>query len=110
MSIRMITRGRQRETMIRTTISLPIALIEAADREVAKGGSSSRSGFIEEAIARELWRREQEAIDARYYELADDPDLAEIDRQVMKDFEAIDSESSKLLDAEFGVWSESDEA
>ncbi|MGH2633049.1 MAG: hypothetical protein ACRDG3_06530, partial [Tepidiformaceae bacterium] len=80
------------------------------DREVANGANSTRTAFIEEAISRELSRRKRAAIDAIYYELADDPELAAVDDAVMKDFEAADRESSKLVDAEFGVWSETGDA
>ena len=54
----------------------------------------------------EAWKRREAAIDARYYELADDPDLLAQDQQIMKEFESIDSESARLIDEEFGPWDE----
>ena len=54
----------------------------------------------------EAWKRREAAIDARYYELADDPYLKALDERIMKDFESIDSESARLIDEEFGPWDE----
>ena len=54
----------------------------------------------------EVWRRREAAIDARYYELANVPDLLAEDEEIMKDFESIDSESARLIDEEVGPWDE----
>lgn len=96
-------RGR-RADYTRTTLSLPTEQLEKMDAEVREGRIASRNDFVRYAIAMELWRREQAAIDAVYAEVLSDPEYQAESDQIMKEFQSSDSEAARLLDEEFGRW------
>jgi metal-responsive CopG/Arc/MetJ family transcriptional regulator len=60
---------------IRTTITLPAELLEAADQVVREGGARSRNQLIADALRQELAARERAAIDAAFAALANDQDF-----------------------------------
>lgn len=90
--------------MVRTTISLPEDLLEAVEQEVRDGKAASRNELVREALAMELWRREQQAIDAAYAEGFADPELIAESERIMKEFESADSETARMIDEEYGPW------
>lgn len=90
--------------LVRTTIALPGDLVEEVDSEVRQGNAASRNEFIRLAVARELWRRQEAAIDAQFAAVLADPEyIAEAD-QIMKEFESADSETARMIDEEYGPW------
>lgn len=105
MSIRSAPRRRTAALpLVRTTISLPGDLIESVDSEVREGNAASRNDFIREAVAKELWRREQAVIDALYAEVLSDPEYIAEAEQIMKEFESADREAARMIDEEYGPW------
>ncbi len=90
--------------MLRTTISLPEDLLEAVEREVRDGKAVSRNELLRDALAAELWRREQQAIDDAIREAVRDPEYIAEAEQIMKEFESADSETAKMIDDEYGPW------
>ncbi|MEO9256343.1 MAG: ribbon-helix-helix protein, CopG family [Tepidiformaceae bacterium] len=99
-------RGRKAQGQTRTTLSLPTDLLAKIDAEVGDGRAPSRNDFVRYAIAMELWRREQAAIDAAYAEVLADPEYIAEAEQIMKEFEAADAETARMIDDEFGPWEE----
>ncbi len=93
----------------RITISLPGALVEGLDEQVAAGAADTRTDLIAPAVENELRRLRNEAIDAEIYALADDPELAALERQITKEFESADAEAWAMLAEEFGPEAESPE-
>jgi metal-responsive CopG/Arc/MetJ family transcriptional regulator len=63
--MRVKTKQRQ-NGFIRTTLSLPADLLDAADQMVASGQAASRNDFIAEAIRHELGIRRRAAIDEAF--------------------------------------------
>ena len=60
---------------IRTTITIPVDLLDAADRAVREGRARSRNELLVAALRHELAAQERTAIDAAFAELADDEEL-----------------------------------
>jgi metal-responsive CopG/Arc/MetJ family transcriptional regulator len=77
----------------RTTIALPIDLLEAADREVQEGRAASRAELMADALSEELRRREREAIDRDIRGMAADAELLAEHRRLMREFDADDRET-----------------
>ena len=59
---------------IRTTLSLPIELLERIDRAVHEGQVRSRNALLEIALRHELTAMEDAAIDAQLLGMAQDAD------------------------------------
>jgi Arc/MetJ-type ribon-helix-helix transcriptional regulator len=59
---------------VRTTLTLPVELLEAADRAVRTGRARSRNELVARALRHELAALERAAIDAAFATLGDDPD------------------------------------
>ncbi len=59
---------------IRTTLSLPIELLERIDRAVHEGQVRSRNALLETALRHELAAMEDAAIDAQLLGMAQDAD------------------------------------
>lgn len=79
---------------IRTTLTLPVELLEAADRAVSEGKAKSRNQFVARAIRNELAAQKRAEIDAEFAEMADDTEYqleAEIINQefAQSDWEAL---------------------
>lgn len=60
---------------IRTTITLPVELLDAADRAVREGRARSRNELLVAALHHELAAQEPAAIDAAFAALLDDEEL-----------------------------------
>ena len=91
---------------VRTTIALPEDLLAGIDRAVKAGEARSRSELLTGAAERELKRMRREAIDRAFIGMADDEELQAENEQIMKEFEASDSEMARALDAMDGGWTE----
>jgi metal-responsive CopG/Arc/MetJ family transcriptional regulator len=63
-----------KQKTVRTTISLPVELLEETDRAIAQGLTKSRNEFVARAIKRELAALKRSKIDAELSEMAQDPD------------------------------------
>ena len=57
---------------VRTTITLPVDLVDAADRAVREGRARSRNDLLVAALRHELAAQERAEIDAAFAALADD--------------------------------------
>jgi metal-responsive CopG/Arc/MetJ family transcriptional regulator len=57
---------------VRTTITLPVDLADAADRAVREGKARSRNDLLVAALRHELAAQERAEIDAAFAALADD--------------------------------------
>ena len=60
---------------VRTTITLPVDLVDAADRAVREGRARSRNDLLVAALRRELAAQERADIDAAFAAMADDQEL-----------------------------------
>ena len=60
---------------VRTTITLPADLVDAADRAVREGRARSRNDLLIAALRRELAAQERAEIDAAFAALADDEEF-----------------------------------
>jgi metal-responsive CopG/Arc/MetJ family transcriptional regulator len=66
---------------VRTTLTLPAELVEAADRAVSQGKAKSRNEFVAGALRHELAALKRAEIDAALAQMAQDP---EYQAQVLK--------------------------
>lgn len=82
----------------RITISLPGALVEGLDEQVAAGAADNRTDLIAAALENELRRLRNEAIDAEIYAAASDPEYLASDQLIADEFEAADAETWHELD------------
>ncbi|MDB9372254.1 ribbon-helix-helix domain-containing protein [Nodularia sphaerocarpa] len=73
---------------VRTTITLPVEILTAADDAVSQGKAKNRNDFVAVAILHELEALKRAEIDAALMEMTQDP---EYQAQVLK------------MDAEFAV-------
>lgn len=76
--------------VVRTTLSLPAELLEAADRMVASGQAVSRNAFIAEAMRHELSMRRRAAIDAAFAEMGSDAEALREAAQLQAEFASSD--------------------
>jgi Arc/MetJ-type ribon-helix-helix transcriptional regulator len=60
---------------VRTTVTLPVDLVDAADRAVREGRARSRNDLLVAALRRELADQERADIDAAFAAMADDQEL-----------------------------------
>ena len=60
---------------VRTTVTLPVDLVDAADRAVREGRARSRNDLLVAALRRELAAQERAEIDAAFAVMADDQEL-----------------------------------
>ena len=89
---------------IRTTLALPAELLKATDKAVREGKARSRNEFVAEALRRELAARRRAEIDAEIAEMANDPEYRRESEQIMAEFANADSETARMLDAEYGAY------
>ena len=75
---------------VRTRLTLPVELLEAADRAVRTGYARSRNELVARALRRELAALERAAIDAAFATLGDDPDHVDEVRTLEREFAAAD--------------------
>ena len=63
-----------KKSTVRTTLTLPLSLLEATDKAVSAGKAKSRNQFVARAIENELAALQQAEIDALLAEMAQDRD------------------------------------
>jgi metal-responsive CopG/Arc/MetJ family transcriptional regulator len=90
--------------MVRTTLTLPADLLEAADRAVRDGKSRSRNAFVASAIRRELDSQRRAEIAADLADMGRDADYLHEAERIMTEFASSDVEASRLVDAEHGAY------
>ena len=61
-------------SIVRTTITLPLQLLKATDKAVAEGKAKNRNEFVAQALRRELAKIKRGEIDAALTEMTQDPD------------------------------------
>jgi metal-responsive CopG/Arc/MetJ family transcriptional regulator len=90
--------------MVRTTLTLPADLIEAADRAVRKGKADSRNALVANALRRELAAQRRAEIDADLAAMANNSEYQRESAQIMGEFAEADAEAGRLLDTEYGPY------
>jgi metal-responsive CopG/Arc/MetJ family transcriptional regulator len=60
--------------IVRTTLSLPKELLEAADKVIQSGKAKSRNDFVAQALRHELVALKRAEIDVALTEMAKDPE------------------------------------
>lgn len=80
----------------RTTLAIPVELLEAMDKAVGEGMFESRSAMIASAIRHELAALEREAIDASFAGMATDVEYQEQALSLVAEFRSIDSETDRI--------------
>src|SRR5689334_17558262 len=90
--------------MVRTTLTLPAELIEAADRAVRDGKADSRNALVALALRRELAAQRRAEIDADLADMGKDAEYQREAAQIMAEFEGADAEAARLLHAEHGAY------
>ena len=78
---------------VRTTLTLPVELLEAADRAVRSGHARSRNELVARALRHELAALERAAIDTAFATLGDDPDHLDEVRALGRQFVTADWEA-----------------
>ena len=78
---------------VRTTASLPVELLRAADQAVLDGKAKSRNELLAQALRHELAALERSAIDAAFAGMADDADYQAEARKIAEQFLDSDWES-----------------
>src|SRR6266511_3299574 len=81
------------KSVVRTTVSLPAALLGAVDQAVRAGYAVSRSEFIDRALRHELVAKERAAIDAAFAEMAADDVYRAEAEAIAAEFSAADWEA-----------------
>jgi metal-responsive CopG/Arc/MetJ family transcriptional regulator len=82
--------------IVRTTLALPIELLEAADRAVRKGKAKSRNEFVTQALRRELAAQKRAEIDAAFASMADDIEYQAEAAIIAKEFVKADWEAFEI--------------
>ena len=85
---------------IRTTITLPADLVDAADQAVRAGKARSRNELLVTALRHELAAQRRAEIDADLAAMADDPELQAEAEQIKREFAQADDEARRLAIAE----------
>jgi hypothetical protein len=76
-----------------TTLTLPVELLEAADRAVRSGYARSRNKLVARALRHELAVLERAAIDAAFATLGNNPDHLHEVRTLERELAAADWEA-----------------
>jgi hypothetical protein len=83
---------------VRTTLTLPVELLEAADRAVCAGHARSRNELLARALRRELAALERAAIDAAFATLGHDPDHVDEVRTLERELAAAEWEAFREVE------------
>ena len=83
---------------VRTTLALPVDLLEAVDQAVRAGKARSRNELVTMALRRELAAQERAAIDAAFAAMADDSAYHAEARELTTAFAAADWEALRLAE------------
>lgn len=82
----------------RTTLTLPIQLLEATDLMVKSGKVKSRNEFVAQALRKELAAQRRSEIDAAFAEMASDSEYQAEALQVDREFTAASWEALQLVE------------
>jgi Arc/MetJ-type ribon-helix-helix transcriptional regulator len=83
---------------VRTTLTLPVELLEAADRAVRTGHARSRNELVARALRHELAALERAATDAAFATLGNDPDHVDEVRTLERELAATDWEAFRQVE------------
>jgi Arc/MetJ-type ribon-helix-helix transcriptional regulator len=84
--------------MVRTTLTLPVELLEAADRAVRTGHVRSRNELLARALRQELAALERATIDTAFATLGDDPDHLDEAHTFERELAAADWEAFRQVE------------
>ena len=85
---------------VRTTLTIPTAILQAVDRAVRAGNARSRNEFVTTALRHELAAQERAAIDAAFADMAHDPFYQAETAEVTTTFVTADWEAFCLTEEE----------
>ena len=80
------------------TLTLPVELLEAADRAVRTGRARSRDELVARALRHELAALERAATDAAFATLGHDPDHLDEVRTLEREFAAAEREAFREVE------------
>jgi metal-responsive CopG/Arc/MetJ family transcriptional regulator len=81
---------------IRTTLTLPVQLLEATDRAVSEGKAKSRNEFVALAIRNQLALQKRAEIDASFAQMANDAEYQAEVEIINQEFAQSDWEALQL--------------
>ena len=81
------------DKMVRTTITLPWDLKEAADKAIREGKAKSRNELIVDSLRHELALLQRVSLDAEFSGMAEDASYLTEVRQITQDFDRSDWEA-----------------
>ena len=84
---------------VRTTLTLPMELLEAADKAVQLGKVKSRNEFVAQALRREIAAQKRQQIDAALAKMANDPDYQAEAQQIEAEFAETQWEAWRYADS-----------
>jgi metal-responsive CopG/Arc/MetJ family transcriptional regulator len=82
--------------IIRTTLTLPVELLEATDRAISEGKAKSRNEFVARAIRNELAVQKRAEIDAAFAEMGNDAEYQAEVEIINQEFAQSDWEALQL--------------
>lgn len=88
-----------RTQTVRTTLALPAALLEAADKAIRAGKAKSRNEFVAKALRRELAAQERADIDAAFAPMAEDAAFQTEALAIAEEFAGADWESLRIAES-----------
>ncbi|MCI0580070.1 MAG: ribbon-helix-helix domain-containing protein [Chloroflexi bacterium] len=83
---------------VRTTVTLPVELVERSQRLIEKGAVPSRNALIVAALEYFLTELEREEIDQAFASMADDTAYLELSEQVAEEFAVSDWEALSITE------------
>ena len=91
--------NRMGDHTVRTTLTLPMELLEAADKAVQLGKVKSRNEFVAQALRREIAAQKRQQIDAALAKMANDPDYQAEAQQIEAEFAETQWEAWRYADS-----------
>jgi metal-responsive CopG/Arc/MetJ family transcriptional regulator len=85
---------------VRTTLTIPVELLEATDRAVQEGKANSRNEFVARALRRELAAQKRAEIDAAFTKMADDEEYQAESLAIEREFAKSDWEAFQIGESE----------
>jgi metal-responsive CopG/Arc/MetJ family transcriptional regulator len=81
------------QDIVRTTVAVPVHLLEQVDAAVQAGSVRSRNEFVAAALRHELAAREREEIDAAFRAMGEDDEVQEEASLLAREFAPSDWEA-----------------
>jgi len=85
---------------IRTTVALPVDLLNGIDAAVRSGRAASRNAFLARAVRHELERLQREAIDREFEMMATDAHYQREARRISDEYVTSDWEALRVAEGE----------